>query len=183
MDPSHVLIRTAKGQEEILTRAYNLSPHLRRVLIEVDEHCTVGATLARLAAEGGDAMQELEALLAADFVALRHSPCEMAGYSLEEWCEFTDEYGSPQDAAPAGVAIRHHARFNLEKAKGFARFVLLGTLGPVASHHIERIDAAGDVHELRAELDALRDCLPALLSKGQARDLWAQLEPLMRSVD
>jgi hypothetical protein len=183
MDPNHVLIRTAKGQEEIRSRVYNLSPHLHRVLIEIDEHCTVGETLARLAESGGEAMKELEGLLVEGFVALRHSPWEMAAYSLDEWCEYTDEYGSPEDAAPAGVPIHHHAPFNLEKAKGFARFVLLGALGPAASHRVERIDSARDVHELRAELDALRDQLPKLLSHRQADDLWAQLEPLMLSVE
>lgn len=183
MDPRQVLIRTAKGQEEIRTRAFNLPSHLRRLLIEVDEHSTVGETLTRLAALGEDIqIQQLDALLAGGFVAPQHSAIETGGYSLDDWEQVAEEYGTPDDTAPAGVPVHHHAQYNLEKAKGFARFVLLGALGPAAHRRVERIDAATDVHELRAELDDLRDMLPQVLSKHQAQEVWEQLEPLMISV-
>jgi hypothetical protein len=182
MDPSQVLIRTAKGQEEIRTKAFGLPPPLRRLLIEVDEQSTLGETLARLTALGDDIQSQLDALLADGFIALRHTAIEMGGYSFDDWQQVAEEYGTPEDTAPAGVAIHHHAPFNLEKAKGFARFVLLGALGPAAYRRVERIDAAKDVHELRTELDELRDMLPHLLSKRKAKEVWEQLEPLMLSV-
>jgi hypothetical protein len=182
MDPSQVLIRTAKGQEEIRTKAFNLPPHLRRLLIEVDEHSTVGETLARLSVPEDDAQPQLEALLADGFIALQHSAIDMGGYSFDDWELVVEKYGTPDDTAPAGMPVHHHAQFNLEKAKGFARFVLLGALGPAAYRRVERIDAAKDVHELRAELDELRDVLPQLLSKRQSVQVWEQLEPLMLSI-
>lgn len=182
MDPSQLLIRTAKGQEEIRTKAFNIPSHLRRLLIEVDEHSTVGETLTRLAALGDDVQSQLDALLAEGFIALQHSAIETGGYNLDDWEQVAEEYGTPDDTAPAGVPVHHHAQFNLEKAKGFARFVLLGALGPAAYRRVERIDAAKDVHELRGELDELRDMLPHLLSKRQAQEVWEQLEPLMLSV-
>ena len=182
MDPSQVLIRTVKGQEEIRTKTFNLPHLLRRVLIEVDEHSTVGETLARLAPLGEDIQPQLDALLADGFIALRPTAIETGGYSFDDWQLVAEEYGAPDDTAPAGVAIHHHAEFNLVKAKGFARFVLLGALGPAAYRRVERIDAANDVHELRAELDDLRDMLPHLLSKRQAKQVWEQLEPLMLSI-
>jgi hypothetical protein len=182
MDRSQVLFRTAKGQEEIRSKAFNLSPWQRRLLIEVDEQSTLGETLTRIAALGDDSESQLEALLADGFLALRASPVEAAAYSIEDWSLLPDDLQNPEDTAPAGVPVHHHATFNLDKAKGFARFVVLGALGPVGSHRVERIDAAKDVHELRAELDELRDLLPQLLSKRQAKEVWEQLEPLMLSV-
>jgi hypothetical protein len=187
MDPSQMLIRTAKGQEELRTKAFNLPSHLRRLLIEVDEHSTVGETLAHLAALGEDVQSQdlrsqLDGLLADGFIALQPPAIETGGYSLDDWELVAEEYGTPDDTAPAGVPVHHHAQFNLDKAKGFARFVLLGALGPAAYRRVERIDAAKDVHELRAELDELRERLPHLLSKRQAAEVWEQLEPLMLSV-
>ena len=182
MDPSQVLIRTAKGQEEIRTKAFDLPSHLRRLLIEVDEQSTVGETLTRLTGSEEDIRSQLDALLADGFIALRHSAIETGGYSLDDWQLVAEEYGTPEDTAPAGVPIHHHAAFNLDKAKGFARFVILGALGPVAYRRVERIDAAKDVHELRAELDELRDALPQLLSNRQSKQVWEQLEPLMLSI-
>lgn len=182
MDSNQVLIRTAKGQEEILTKASNLSHCERRVLIEVDEQSTVGDTLHRLAPLGDEARTALDNLLVQGFVALGHMPAETAAYSFEEWETLSEEYETPDDAAPAGMAVHRHAPFNLEKAKGFARFVILGALGPAGSRRIERLDAAKDVHELRAELDDLRDLLNKILSKRQAQHVWEQLQPLMMSV-
>lgn len=182
MDSNQVLIRTAKGQEEIRTKASDLTPCMRRVLIEVDEQSTLGEMLGRLAELGGDAGEALDSLIAQGYVALRCSPVETAAYSFEDWHTVSDEYGTPDDAAPAGMAVHRHATFNLDKAKAFARYVLLGALGPAGARRIERLDAAKDVHELRAELDELRDLLPEILSKRRASEVWKQLEPLMLSV-
>ena len=158
MDRSQVLVKTAKGQEEIRTKAYKLSPRQRRMLILVDGHSTLGETLTRLAVLGDDIEQLLDALLADGFLAPRGG------------------------GAPAPTAIPKAAEFNLEKAKGFARFVILGSLGPVGARRVERIDAAKSAGELRAELDELRDILPKLLPKRQAKQVWEQLEPLMLSL-
>ncbi len=72
--------------------------------------------------------------------------------------------------------------FNLDKAKGFIRFTLLGAMGPTAERRIERIEAATTPEHLRLELDAIRDMLPKVLSKRQAEQTWRQLEPIMLSL-
>jgi hypothetical protein len=157
MDHTQVLIKTAKGQEEIRTKAFKLSARLRRLLIMVDGHSTVDEIKSRLAVFGDDMDAQLESLVADGFLAA-------------------------QSGDPAASAIPHQAEFNLDKAKGFARYVVLGSLGPVGARRVERIEAAKTVGELRAELDDLREILPKLLPKRQAKEVWDQLEPLMLSM-
>lgn len=182
MDHHQTLIKTAKGQEEIRSKAFNLPSHLRHLLILIDEHSPVSQLLAGHPELGEDAGAQLDSLLAQGFIAPHPSAFEMGAYSIEDWDLLDVDFPAPRDAAPAGIPIPEHATFNLDKAKGFARYVVLGTLGPVGSHRVERIDAATTVGELRAELDSLRDILPQLLSKHQAKEVWEQLEPLMISV-
>lgn len=157
MDRNQVLIKTPKGQEEIRTKAFKLSARLRRLLIMVDGHSTAEQTLSRFAALGDDTEILLESLIADGFLA-------------------------PRDGAPRSAAIDQQAEFNLDKAKGFARYVVLGSLGPVGARRVERIDASKSAGELRAELDDLREILPKLLPKRQAKEVWEQLEPLMLSL-
>lgn len=175
MDPRQVLVKTVKGQEEIRTKAFNLSPELRRLLSLVDGHSTVGTILSRRALLGDDLEAQLEALLAAGFLA----PGKAADAAA--WQAHPDRSGAPPAKGPAEAPPPGSMRFNLEKAKGFARFILLGSLGPVGAYRLERIDTARTVGDLRAELRELRDILPKLLSKRQARQVWEQLEPLMSS--
>jgi hypothetical protein len=154
---SQVLIITAKGKEEIRTQAHELAPRLRRTLILVDGRSTVDETLVRLAVLGDDIEHQLETLLLGGFLA-------------------------PRDAPLAAWAMPNGTEFNLDKAKGFARFVILGSLGPVGARRVERIEATKSPGELRAELDELRAVLPKLLPRGQATQVWEQLEPLMVSL-
>ncbi len=163
MDHKQVLMKTAKGQEEIRTKTYKLSARLRRLLIMVDGHSTVGVTLNRLVSLGDDTETLLASLVADGFLAPRNG-------------------APPGGASGGGAAFPTEAEFNLEKAKGFARYVVLGSLGPVGARRVERIDAATSAGELRAELDELREILPKLLPKRQAKEVWDQLEPLMLSM-
>lgn len=88
---------------------------------------------------------------------------------------------TPAPNAPtSGPAL---PEFNLDKAKGFIRFTLLGAMGPTAGRRIERIDATTTPEQLRAELDGIHDMLPKVLSKRQAEQIWRQLEPIMLSID
>jgi hypothetical protein len=182
MDHSQTLIKTAKGLEEIRSKALNLEPSLRHLLILVDEHSPVSDLLAAHPELGDEVDAQLETLLAEGFLAPHPSAFEMGAYSMDDWDLLDVDFPAPRDAAPAGVAIVDHPKFNLDKAKGFARYIVLGSLGPVGAHRVERIDAAETVGELRAELDSLRDILPELLSKHQANEVWEQLEPLMTSI-
>lgn len=86
---------------------------------------------------------------------------------------------------PQGITSSSTAAptFNLDKAKGFIRSILLGAMGPTAARRIERIEATTTPEELRLELDAIRDMLPKVISKRQAEQTWRQLEPLMLSIN
>lgn len=86
------------------------------------------------------------------------------------------------DSASDVSALPEQAIFNLDKAKSFIRFTLLGAMGPSAARRIERIEAATTAEHLRLELDAIRDMLPKVLSKRQAEQTWRQLEPIMLSL-
>jgi hypothetical protein len=182
MDHSQILMQTAKGKEEIRTKAFNLSPRLRRLLVLVDGESTVAATLSRLAVLGEDLEPALDALLADGYVAPRPSAPPLDTLRCDDARVHRERGPAPLPATPAkATAPPTPLRFNLEKAKGFARFIVLGYLGPVGARRVERIDAAGSAAELRAELRDLRDILPKLLRKRQAKELWDQLEPLMLS--
>lgn len=91
--------------------------------------------------------------------------------------------GKPAAEAAAGAAsLPEYPAFNLDKAKGFIRFTLLGAMGPTAARRIERIEAATTPEQIRVELDAIRDMLPKVISKRQAEQVWRQLEPIMVSL-
>jgi len=157
IDRKQILVKTAKGLDEVQTRAHDLSGRLRRLLIMVDGRITVGDLAKRLASLDDNVEGGIMALLADGFLAPRSIPTT----------------SQPVDEAP---------EFNLEKAKGFARFVVLGAIGPAGARRIARIDAAKSTGELRMELDDLRDLLPTILPKRQAKHVWDQLEPLMTSL-
>lgn len=180
MDKSMVLLKTVKGLDEIQNKVYGLAPKRRRVLIMVDGRMTVAEMLERLAALGSDLEAQLESLLGEGFLApagAAPAPAPGAAPALKP---------AALDAAPlpgpVEAVIPQFAEFNLDKAKGFARYVVLGALGPVGGKRAARIEQTRSAGELRAELDELRDVLPKLMPKRQAEQVWKQLEPLMLSI-
>lgn len=98
--------------------------------------------------------------------------------ALSEGAIMQDIWGGETSAAPSPV----QPTFNLDKAKSFVRFTLLGAMGPAAGRRVERIEATQSAEDLRVELDAIRDMLPKVLSKRQAELIWRQLEPIMLSL-
>ena len=104
--------------------------------------------------------------------------------SLERWLANRAKIPAPGTPASGttATALPAPAEFNLDKAKGFIRFTLLGVMGPTAARRIERIDATTTPEELRVELDGIHDMLPKVLSKRQAEQAWRQLEPIMQSL-
>lgn len=154
MAPTDVYIKTDKGLAEILGRTHGLAVRLRRILIMVDGRASVAEMVARLA-RLGDIAGALQELAARGFIAPREPSCAVAGTV---------------------------AGFDLDQAKGFARYVLLGVLGPVAARRVERIDAAASAAALQAELEALRGLLPQLVGRREAERVWRQLEPLLLSL-
>ena len=108
--------------------------------------------------------------------------------SLERWlANRATSATAPTPSAPntpvAGAATTPpNTEFNLDTAKGFIRFTLLGAMGPTAERRIERVDAATTPEQIRVELDGIHDMLPNVLSKRQAEQVWRQLEPIMQSI-
>lgn len=178
MHRHQVLVRTAKGQEEVRTLVSALPPLQRQLLILIDEHATLDETLKRLADRGDAVETHLQTLLAEGFLAPRPAVCEACGLTADQWELFAAGLLDPWEVHPAGDPRPDEPTFNLAKAKDFARVTVLESLCP-PDGHVERIEAAQTVGELRVELDALRESLPKLLPHHQAKEVWAQLEPLM----
>ncbi|MCB1822594.1 MAG: hypothetical protein KDI73_13615 [Candidatus Competibacteraceae bacterium] len=173
MELNQVYVKTAKGQEEIQSRTYKLPANLRKLLIMVDGCSTAGEMIERLTSLG-DMTLALAELEAGGFIAFRTSPTSQtipasntAGGALPV-TSLAEQAAEPQ--------------FNLDKAKSFARSILLSAMGPSAGRRIERIEAATTVEELRLEVDAIHEMLPKVLSKRQAEQAWKQLEPIMLSI-
>ena len=259
MELHRIYVKTAKGLEEVQSRTYKLSSHLRRLLIMVDGRSTAAELISRLTALGG-IESELAELEAGGFIVrpgpdpsapdaaasaapptfnlneakqsirsiLLNAMGPAAGYRIEcveavttlgqlqveldtlhdllpkllsrpqaeqVWHQLepvalelerrsssqAHDVAPPDQSASASVPSAH-PEFNLDKAKGFIRFTLLGALGPSAARRIERIEATTTPEELRLELDAIRDMLPKVLSRRQAEQTWRQLEPIMISI-
>ena len=94
---------------------------------------------------------------------------------------FSPQQFEEQVAATARSAAAQPA-FNMDKAKGVIRFTLLGAMGPTAGRRIERVEAVTTVEALRAELEAIHEMLPKVLSKREAEQVWKQLEPIILSI-
>ena len=206
MELQKIYIKTAKGQEEIQHRTCHLAASLRKLLIMVDGHSTADQMAERLASMGNIipslAQLETEGFIsprspdnAAPSLPNRPPAAQLSSQVLPAAALPTDTHPSPlarstEDSHSEGMLIAsvwdadtrppapEQPAFNLDKAKGFTRAILLSALGPSAEYRIGRIEAANTVEALRVELDAIRDALPKLLGH-QAESVWKQLEPAM----
>ncbi len=203
MELNEIYIKTAKGQEEIQRRIYKLSANLRKVLIMVDGRSTATEMAERLIAMGNItlALTELEAggfitslslarqssiLTSTVKPPLPSEPTENPQSErmlLESIWETDDRPATSTKSLSSivsGGSLPGQPAFNLDKAKGFIRSILLSALGPSAERRIERVQAARSVEDLRVELDAIHELLPKVLPKHQAEQVWKQLEPIMQ---
>ncbi len=119
--------KTQKGAEAIATRQHGLSPKQRSLLILVDGKRSVD-DLARLGAAQGDAVQVLEALLAAGCI----------------------EATAGAVAASEPAAAAPNPAFNLAEAQRFVARRLTDILGPHAEDLCLRIEAARNVQDFQA---------------------------------
>jgi len=160
MELHRIYIKTAKGLEEIQSRAYKLPTHLRRLLIMVDGRSTATELISRLTSLGNIEL-ELAELAAGGFIAPPGS-------------------GS---SAPGAASPPAPPEFNLDEAKYSIRSILLGTMGPAAEYRIECVEAVTTPDQLQVELNTLHELLPKLLSRQQAEPVWRQLEPIARALE
>lgn len=188
MYPTQIPVKTTKGLKEVADRTYQLSNEIRRVLIMVNGHTDLIGLRKKLVGFGDieSIMQQLEI---DGFIApkpdsspipvISHHPNEVSHHSQEVSHRPNKVSQQPHTHSHSAPT---HAEFNLEKAKGFIRFVLFAALGPTAERRINRIDATTTAEELRVELDAIHEMLPRVLSKQEAHQAWRQLEPIMASI-
>ncbi len=165
MELNQVYLKTAKGQEEILNRAYKLSANLRRLLIMVDGRSTAADMASRLTMLGD---------VAAALVEL-----EIGGFIATS----TPRAPAPVPAAPDSAPPSTHPGFNLDAAKNVIKSALLSAIGPAADYWIECVEATTTPEQLRIEFDAIHELLPRLLAEPQAEQTWRQMEPVMLSLD
>lgn len=200
MELKQVYIKTAKGQEEIQKRTYKLSASLRRLLIMVDGRSTAAEMIERLSSMG-DITPTLIELETSGFIASL-SPPEPPAAPVSVATPVTKPPASSADPQSERMLLQNiweidnwtgasspgssstsggipQPQFNLEKAKGFIRSILLAAMGPSAGRRVDRVEATTSAEELRVELDAIREMLPKVLSKRQAELAWKQLEPIL----
>lgn len=211
MFPNQVPIKTTKGLQEVGSRTYGLSPAMRRILIMVNGHATVAELVKKLTGFG-DIESILTQLEIDGFIApnptvnpspetsqrptvetsrrpveTSRRPVETSRRPVETSQRPVETSQRPasapqQPTTPLPPPGGPQPEFNMEKAKGFIRFILLGAMGPTAERRINRIEATTTPEELRVELDAIHDMLPKVLSKKDAQQAWHQLEPIMASL-
>jgi hypothetical protein len=155
--------KTAKGQEEIATRAHRLPPRLRGALILIDGQRTA-ADLAKLVP--GDVAGTLQQLLADGFIdvfavladrpSIPHAPTVPAPLIPDV------------DLGADSVAGLVTAAPSIEKIKREAAHFLIDRMGPVAESlamKIERTKSAADLQTLLVQaLPLLRDIGGAALA-------------------
>lgn len=165
MELNQVYLKTAKGQEEILNRAYKLSANLRRLLIMVDGRSTAADMASRLTMLGDVAAALLE--------------LEIGGFIATS----TPRAPALVSAAPDSASPSSRPGFNLDAAKNVIKSALLSAIGPAADYWIECVEATTTPEQLRIEFDAIHELLPRLLAEPQAEQTWRQMEPVMLSLD
>lgn len=166
MDRQAIYRKTAKGQEEMATRAFKLPARERSLLVLVDGKST-GAQLLARTAHLGDPGAFLEHLIADGFVEAVGAPAAAS---------------QPIPAAPAAVprpspaasASRPSAAPGAvpREAVNFARRYLIDTLGPDADALTARLEACRDRREAVAQLEKCRDALQSIAGRRKAEEFW-----------
>jgi len=158
MDRNAVLAKTAKGLEEVKSRAHGLAHKLRTMLIMVDGVATVGEILAKF---GG--VPEIGAAL--DTLA-RDGFVEVKG--LKGGAATVPAAAAPVTASPAaaGPATVPHTRG--EALSALTRF-LHDNLGPDADLVTGRLEKAKTQAEFAAAVERCADMLGAMRGQQKAQ--------------
>jgi len=145
VDRAIVLAKTAKGLEEVKSRAHALPQKLRSLLIMVDGATSVGELVGRF---GGIPEVEagLQALVDQGFLEPKAAPAPAA------------------PAAPPAAATETRAQ-----ALASLTRMLHDAVGPDADPLAVRLERAKDAAEFAAAADRAADALDALAGPGQGR--------------
>ena len=152
MDASAVLAKTAKGVEELASRAHGLPQRLRSLLIMVDGNSTAGDLVAKFSGIAG-VETSLEALVEQGFVEIRGTRAAAPA------------------AAPAGAAAPSAPAVTETRAQALAKLTRLlhDALGPDADPLTSRLEAARSLAEFLAAAERCADTLAALTNPARAQ--------------
>jgi hypothetical protein len=150
-----LLLKTAKGLEELATRRYKLNPKLRQLLILIDGHRTVGA-LSRMVGEN-ELLTSGKLLESEGYI--EQLKVELSSIAVHE--PSTISIGREADATPVAVLEKPAVELDFVSARQLVARTLNDLLGPYAEGIASRIDKTKTILELR-------DLLPAATSSVQA---------------
>jgi len=152
MDPNSTYVKTAKGQQEVQSRAFGLPLRSRTLLIMVDGRATAGMVIDKGKAAGNAtayaAMQELEAQ---GFIVIAEAPA-----------------GAP---AESGTPER-----SLASARRYAIAQMRALPGPHGPAFVERLESAADRGTLVTMLERCRNAVQVATNEEGAKRFWAGIE-------
>jgi hypothetical protein len=159
IDPNVVLRKTAKGQQEVDTRAFRLPMRVRALLIMVNGERSVSQLLAGALGTGDSALREL---LAGGFVEARDGSAVAAVPAATP--------AARPDISAKGAAAAPLDLNATQRAAVKAIEDLLGPEGESIALKIERCKTPGD---LKAVLERTRDLIAASRGELRAQKFWA----------
>jgi hypothetical protein len=162
MNLNAVLVKTAKGQEEIDTRKHKLDMRMRALLIMVNGKATAGELQLKFG-QMDDITARLDKLIADGFVAPASGSAAAAGA------------GVPAGTAALGAAASPK---NFEAARAQLSRMLSDALGPPAESICIKIEECDSSQELKDFLDTRREMLDSALGRKGA-PFWAKAKDLL----
>ena len=169
MDRQAIYRKTAKGQEEMATRAFRLPARERSLLVLVDGKST-GAQLLAKTGHLGDPDAFLEHLIKDGFVEAvgdgATAPATSAAPRIAPVASPASPAPSPAPRPPAVPGAMPREAIN------FARRYLIDTLGPDADALTARLEACRDRREAVAQLEKCRDALQSIAGRRKAEEFW-----------
>lgn len=150
MDPNSTYVKTAKGQQEVQSRAFGLPLRSRTLLIMVDGRATAGTIIDKGKAAGNAAayaaMQELEA----------------QGFIVAASAGAPEGSGTPERS--------------LASARRYAIAQMRALPGPHGPAFVERLESAADRGTLVTMLERCRNAVQVATNEEGAKRFWAGVE-------
>jgi len=165
MEIHAVYAKTAKGKEEVATRAYRLAFKPRAVLIMVDGASTAADIIAK-GAYLGEVAAILQDLESDGFIRSLDAASVVRQTTRDEAAQSTSHISrQPQKILPA--------------LKQTASDLLHNALGPDAEALIPKLDASTSVDEFVVNAVACRDVVEHAIGTGAADEFWREIQQLL----
>lgn len=198
-DIQQIYVKTSKGQIEVQKRIYKLPASLRRLLIMVDGHSTVGQMLERFSSMGdiNGALLELECggfiagLLPPDkqttttAVASTDSDDRLRPQNIRNGADATYAAAPELGSTDAQCKMEKEQEFvysSLEQWQRTIQQILSKYTAPNTEYWMERFMSAPSKEVLQIELEVFNTMLPRIFSRKQAAQLVEELAPLLKAM-